>query len=181
MQTTPPPLQRPDLSGRFVSWLSGLPQERRQQLRTRAADVARDRGLVVLREAGDVDIPLALSPEVAPAALLEERGADARAVLDGVVAAARHVLSAGVDAPRAQLLFGHFGPLETECLSLWREAATVTIARPLPTSRVRTQTSRNATGSRISSRTGRQMPQLTNRGAQSHPKVKAALRVQMLS
>lgn len=129
MQTTPPPLQRPDLSGRFVSWLTALDPERRRALRQQATERARARGLVVLRESGDVDIPLALSPEVAPVALLEERAADARAVLDGVVAAARHLLGTGVESPRAQLLFGHFGPLERECLALWQEASTVTIAR----------------------------------------------------
>ncbi|MFM2152881.1 MAG: hypothetical protein RL199_1316, partial [Pseudomonadota bacterium] len=106
-----------------------LPAEMRQDLATKATRRARAHGLVVVREAGDVDIPLTLSPEVMPGSVGVERGLDARAVLDGVLAAARRVFESGLNSPLARSLFGHFGPLETRALDRWCTAETVTIAR----------------------------------------------------
>jgi hypothetical protein len=106
-----------------------LPAGARRQLAQDATRRARAHGLVVVREAGDVDIPLTLTPETLTSSTATERGRDARAVLDGVLAAARCVFGTGLDSPLARRLFGHFGPLETQALTRWREAGTVSIAR----------------------------------------------------
>lgn len=109
--------------------LRRLPEPQRRRLAREATLRARERGLVVLREQGPIDIPLTLTPEVVEPAVLRERAADARAVLDGIVAVAGAILREGLDAPRARALFSHFGPLERRCLEHWRAAEDVTIAR----------------------------------------------------
>lgn len=117
------------LAATFARALQALPEPRRRELAREATRRARELGLVVLRAHGDVDIPLTLTPELVSGATLRTRARDARAVLDAVVSAARVTLSAGVDSPRARLLFSHFAPLETRCLANWRLAEEVTIAR----------------------------------------------------
>jgi hypothetical protein len=101
----------------------------RRDLATRATLRARELGLAVVREAGDVDISLTLSPEIIEPAVIHERAVDARNVLNAVVKAARAVFSQGIEGPWSRMLFGHFGPLETACLKDWERAEDVTIAR----------------------------------------------------
>jgi hypothetical protein len=110
-------------------WLENLPPETVRQLARKATEGARSLGLVVLRDVGDIDIPLSLTPEVIHGETLQQRAQDASNVLLGVIRTVRHVMSEGLDAPRAQLLFRHFGPLERQALANWQKAEDVTIAR----------------------------------------------------
>jgi hypothetical protein len=109
--------------------LAVLEPEERQRLALAATLKARAAGLAVLREVGDVDIPLTLTPEIVTRETEATRAQDAAAILRAVVRAAHLVLSEGTDSPRARLLFANFGPTERAGLELWREAEDCTIAR----------------------------------------------------
>lgn len=109
--------------------VAALAPDVRQRLARAATRRARAAGLAVLREAGDVDIPLTLTPELVTREIEAQRARDAAAVLRAVVRAASVVLREGTDSARARLLFGQFVPIERAGLELWREAEDVTIAR----------------------------------------------------
>lgn len=115
------------LSLRIATLLERLPAERRRELARAATLRARALGLVVVREAGDIDIPLTLTPELATPEVLARRGRDAAAILEGVLATARLLFTR--EPARAALLFGHFGPLEAVGVREWKRAEDVTIAR----------------------------------------------------
>jgi hypothetical protein len=119
----------PATAGRWTRLLDALPAHHLRELSIQASARARELGLAVVTAGGDVPIPITLSPEVVDSEALATRARDAARVLSAVVKAARVVLSPGVDSPRARMLFGHFGPLEQECLHQWRKAEDVTIAR----------------------------------------------------
>lgn len=123
--TTPTALDR--LDSAFRAALAALSADARRQLADSATRRARALGLCVLRDAGEVDIPLALTPELVDEATERQRARDAAAVLAGVVKTARRVLAHGPTSAEAATLFRHFGPLEMKALE--HAAEDVTIAR----------------------------------------------------
>jgi hypothetical protein len=114
---------------RWQRLLGGMTEGTLGALAEAATLRARSLGLAVVRQAGDVDIPLTLTPEIIDPAVVQRRARDASAILTSVVKAARAVLSQGVEGRWARELFGHFGPLEAACLKNWEAAEDVTIAR----------------------------------------------------
>lgn len=125
--TVASPLTR--LDSAFRAALAALSADARRQLADAATRRARALGLCVLRETGEVDIPLTLTPELVDEATERQRARDAAAVLAGVAKTIRRVLADGPTSAEAATLFRHFGPLEMQALANARAAEDVTIAR----------------------------------------------------
>lgn len=114
---------------RLDAWLGALTSERRDRLGRAIRQRAREGGLVVERPEGPFDIPTSLTPAVAGSETAVTRARDAANVLSAIVKTARSVLSEGLDAPLASVLFRGFGPLERRCLANWQDTESVSISR----------------------------------------------------